>query len=145
MLALLVGICFVLAIVHFNTKRAAGEFEPISEPASGSYVTAIPVQVPVVPKFIPRRRYLNSFGQCSCVEYIKARLGIVGTFGNARAVKPDTQIPEVGSVILFVNHVGFVVGWDGTTVTYDDYNYIACGERRGVTILASDPSIRGYK
>lgn len=108
-----------------------------------SFVVAV-TSIPELKPFVAKKLYVNYLGQCSCVEYIKARLGWQGSFGNASQVKPTTQVPEVGSVILFKSHVGYVTGYDGFTVTYDDYNYISCTERKDVKIQASDPDIRGY-
>ncbi len=113
-----------------------------------AYVEEVYVQTPkptVVMR--PRRLYLNNLGQCSCVEYIKARIGFTGTFGNAKDVQPDSKVPTVGSVILFKNHVGLVTWVDliSGLAQYDDFNYISCTERRGVVIKIDDPSIRGFK
>ena len=110
-----------------------------------SFVTAVSVPSPVIIKpFKSKKWYTNSLGQCSCVEYVKARLGIVGTLGNAWNIKPETQIPEVGAIILFKAHVGYVTDYDGQWVTYDDYNWISCKERRSVKVYVGDKSIRGY-
>lgn len=128
------------SIATSNTKSGA---TIISDSAMFVVATSIPSKLVIKPPK-PRRWYMNNLGQCSCVEYVKARLGIVGTLGNAWSIKPTARTPEIGSIILFNAHVGVVTGYDGYYVTYDDYNWIGCTERRGVEVYAGDETIRGY-
>lgn len=87
---------------------------------------------------------------CSCVSYLKARLGISQktSLGNARDIKPTSTEPSVGGVILTSEgswgHAGYIVRFDKETVTFDESNYIPCQETRR-TLKRSDPVIRGYR
>lgn len=84
---------------------------------------------------------------CSCVTYAKEVLGrSKEVWGNAWEIKPTTQVPFVGAVIITTEgrgHVGVVVSVDTTSVTFTESNYKPCAISQR-TLLLEDPRIRGY-
>lgn len=69
--------------------------------------------------------------------------------GAARSNKPDTQTPEIGSVIIMNmskwGHVGMVIAKDDNKVTYIDWNGGGSGRGTIRTIAINDKRIIGYK
>ena len=65
--------------------------------------------------------------------------------GDAWRIKPNASEPELGSVVLFKNHVALVVGFVGDHLVLVESNFDE-DERIDVgrTVPRDLPSIRGY-
>lgn len=93
------------------------------------------------------RTQTASHGRYSCVAFAKAYLGLNGTWGNGGAYLPLTQIPAVGSVVVFsYTHVAVITQYSAITgqLTIIEANYHLDGTVDHRTLLVTDPTIRGY-
>lgn len=96
-------------------------------------------QLSQIPKF--------PYDPCSCVSYAKAQTWQKESWGYPNLLKPSSQEPIEGSVILTsegdYGHAGVVTSFTQTTVTISEANYVRCkvGTR---TLERSDKKIRGY-
>lgn len=86
-----------------------------------------------------------------CVIALRERFSVPKSQvqGAAKSTKPNTQTPEIGSVIILkmsaYGHVGIVIKVDGDSVTYFDSNgdWTFRGAIR--TINVADKRISGYR
>lgn len=86
-------------------------------------------------------------GYCSCVQYVKAKLGISGSLGNAWNIVPNSQVPTIGSIVLTYEgrgHAALVVGITDKYIIIDESNYVRCTQTLGRQIPIDSPLIRGY-
>ncbi len=73
-------------------------------------------------------------------------LGITQIFGYGGSRLPVTQIPQVGSVIVFrYGHVGLISAITGSILTINESNLHWDGKiTYGRQIALNDPTIKGY-
>jgi len=87
----------------------------------------------------------EDFDPCSCVSYLKFKLGIPQSevLGNAWDLKPNSDTPKTGSVILFDSHAGYVFYSTSEKVVFEEYNWQPCAKTVR-TLPLDNESIRGY-
>lgn len=115
-----------------------------SPPASISQNFIVSTGSPITPKTIVLTP--SVFTYCSCVEYAKAMIGYVGSLGNARDIKPNTDYPFVGGLVLLnegQGHVAVITKISGTQLYISEANYSRCQKTTRV-IDTSYVGIRGY-
>src|SRR3990167_7975844 len=86
---------------------------------------------------------------CSCVNTSKYILGKQdsGPWGNARDIKPNSDIPTIGGIVITNEgggHIGIIVSKSGEFITIREGNYEPCRltER---TIRIDNEKILGFK
>lgn len=90
-----------------------------------------------------------STGYCSCVLYVKARIGYTKSVGAARNFPINSNTPSTGAVIVTyeskLGHVGIVSHWDDKYVYLEsEANYSRCKVTYGRKIAINSSKIKGY-
>lgn len=101
---------------------------------------------PIAPK---SKRSKTSGQYCSCVLYVKAKIGYTKSVGAARNFPINSSIPVKGAVIVTfesrVGHVGIVSHSDDTYVYLEsEANYSRCKVTYGRKIALNSSVIKGY-
>ncbi len=115
---------------------------------STSYVYAL-TSLPEISES-PKPTFFQSpkFTYCSCVEFAKWLVGKQGNvWGNARDMKPDSNTPQVGGLVLTYEgsgHVGVVKEIATDSFTFEEANYRRC-QRQTRTLKINDKKIKGFK
>ncbi len=81
-----------------------------------------------------------------CVSWIQKLLGFPEGFrGNADKIQPNSQTPEIGSVVLFPNHAALIVGRIADQLILAGSNNSRDGKIDfGYTVPVNDSRIRGF-
>lgn len=90
-----------------------------------------------------------STGYCSCVLYVKAKIGYTKSVGFARNWPTNSRTPSKGAVIVTYEsrsgHVGIVSHFDDTYVYLEsEANYSRCKLTYGRKIAINSSIIKGY-
>lgn len=88
-------------------------------------------------------------GQCSCVNYVKSKIGYTKSVGAARNWPINSKVPTKGAVIVTfeskAGHVGIVDHYDSEYVYLEsEANYEKCTLTFGRKIKINSPVIKGY-
>jgi len=126
---------FILPLLFFAFPVIASVTPTVQEYPYVTALNAPPIVFYNTPKWV----------DCSCVEYAKWRLGKQGEhWGSASQISPDLNgFPEIGSLVLFINHVAVIADLSEIDMVIQEANYIPC-QKSTRTIKLNDPTIRGY-
>jgi hypothetical protein len=84
-----------------------------------------------------------------CVIFARNFLDDSSIKGYARNIKPNSNLPQIGSVILLkmssLGHVGVILYFDDNVITYIDSNGDFKKKIAIRTIRVNDKRIKGYK
>ena len=85
---------------------------------------------------------------CSCVLTAKYILGRESeTWGNARDIKPNSNSPVVGSLVIlnegYFGHIAILLNYSDKHITFEEGNWEFC-KKTVRTLDISDPRILGY-
>lgn len=86
--------------------------------------------------------------RCSCVKWVKYRLGIAVSLGNARDMKPNIPIAsasagDIGITTEGGGHVFAVASRSSEAVLTDEANYKPCASSSREFLLSS-PTLKGF-
>lgn len=129
----------LFTVIAFFTIAIVEAKEPPS--IESQYIVAL--NSPVIAQNWPR----NDLYADNCVMYAKYVLGHSGALGVAKDIKPNTQTPVVGGIVLTsegqFGHVAVILEVSDTSLLVTEANYIpdTISTR---SIQLDDPSIRGY-
>jgi len=99
---------------------------------------------------VSKSKGIKTSGQyCSCVLYVKAKIGYTKSVGAARNWPTNSNTPSKGAVIVTYEsrsgHVGIVSHFDDTYVYLEsEANYSRCKITYGRKLPLNSPLIKGY-
>lgn len=124
----------------FPTTIRAAEVEPIQDQNQNQSIVPV-VEAPVALK-PPRPGY---GGECVVFARNFLKIDNLAFGGYAGRIKPNSQIPEIGSVVLTRTHAAVIIDMTEDEIILAESNYhwdhkITSGRRMKI----DDPQIRGY-
>lgn len=145
LLALAVWLLYPATTRADEIKTAPLVFEVVDGP---QYIPPTPkLEEPKPPVKPTVKRVKGNY--CSCVLYVKAKIGYTKSVGAARNFPVNSHTPSVGAVIVTyesrVGHVGIVSHWDDKYVYLEsEANYSRCKITYGRKIPLNSKLIKGY-
>lgn len=96
----------------------------------------------------PKPKPAPTYTYCSCVTFAKALVGFSTPIGYARYWPRNSQIPQVGSVVITsegpFGHVAVVESIEGNQLILTEANYAKCRKTSGRRLSIDSPYILGY-
>ncbi len=98
--------------------------------------------------FSQSTEYSQPANYCSCVNYVKSRLGMTGSIGMARNWPTNSKEPHIGGVVVTyesgAGHVALIIGLEGDNLVLDEANYSRCRHTSGRRLNKHSGVIKGF-
>lgn len=124
------------------------QFQPPPKPKYKVYASLVSVQIvqgtPIDPGTLQDG---SKVGDGECVTFVKAYLGLSGTWGYGGAyLSANDPEPHIGDAVLFNGHLALIIGMqaDGGLILIESNYHWNHRVTMGRIVYVGDSSIRGY-